>query len=302
MPLITICGVPQSGKTTRALLLKEEIEIHLAAETTSTHDPNEPNASAGDGRKKTGRAPPVMNRTVVVVNEESLGIDKGVAYSSPHEEKKARGALLSAIERHLSRDTIVICDSLNYIKGFRYQLFCVARALGTPTCTVFCARPFEKGATPSPNTQLTPILIANLTSRFEEPESRNRWDAPLFTLLPTDPSPLPHILAALLRTPPPPNLSTVVKPLTETNYLHEMDRKTGEVVEFVWKVQNDPTSEGNGSSTAQQPRLRLPPRIVPLAELRRLRRQYTTLNRMHTQLDVRKVVDGFVEYLNTNLE
>jgi protein KTI12 len=52
------------------------------------------------------------------------------------EEKKARGALLSAVERLLNRDTIVIADALNYVKGFRYQLYCVARAVSTPHCTV----------------------------------------------------------------------------------------------------------------------------------------------------------------------
>jgi tRNA uridine 5-carbamoylmethylation protein Kti12 len=30
----------------------------------------------------------------------------------------------------------VIADSLNYIKGFRYELYCVARALKTPHCCV----------------------------------------------------------------------------------------------------------------------------------------------------------------------
>lgn len=52
------------------------------------------------------------------------------------EEKKARGALLSAVERLLSKDDIVIADGMNYIKGFRYQLYCVARAIGTPHCVV----------------------------------------------------------------------------------------------------------------------------------------------------------------------
>lgn len=39
------------------------------------------------------------------------------------------------VKRALGRDTIVIVDGMNYIKGWRYQLWCEAKAVGT-TCTV----------------------------------------------------------------------------------------------------------------------------------------------------------------------
>jgi tRNA uridine 5-carbamoylmethylation protein Kti12 len=39
----------------------------------------------------------------------------------------------------LSKDAIVIADDLNYIKGFRYQLWCEAKAAGTRCCTIHCA-------------------------------------------------------------------------------------------------------------------------------------------------------------------
>lgn len=38
----------------------------------------------------------------------------------------ARGALLSAIDRCLSRRRTVIFDTHNNIKGYRYQLWCIA--------------------------------------------------------------------------------------------------------------------------------------------------------------------------------
>lgn len=68
-------------------------------------------------------------------------------YSRPPEtalEKPARGALFSAVQRQLSRDSILIVDSLNYIKGFRYQMYCAAREMKLRTCTVrplFCTPP-----------------------------------------------------------------------------------------------------------------------------------------------------------------
>jgi tRNA uridine 5-carbamoylmethylation protein Kti12 len=39
----------------------------------------------------------------------------------------------------LSKDAIVISDSLNYIKGYRYQLWCEAKAAGTRCCVVHVA-------------------------------------------------------------------------------------------------------------------------------------------------------------------
>lgn len=53
-----------------------------------------------------------------------------------NEEKKARGTFISAVERFLSVDDIVIADGMNYIKGFRYQLHCVTKAVPTPHCVV----------------------------------------------------------------------------------------------------------------------------------------------------------------------
>lgn len=51
-------------------------------------------------------------------------------------EKPARGALFSAMQRQMGQDTILIVDSLNYIKGFRYQMYCAAREMKIRVCTV----------------------------------------------------------------------------------------------------------------------------------------------------------------------
>lgn len=51
-------------------------------------------------------------------------------------EKIARATLFTAVQRHISRDTILIIDALNYIKGFRYQLYCAAREFKLRVCTV----------------------------------------------------------------------------------------------------------------------------------------------------------------------
>jgi protein KTI12 len=64
-------------------------------------------------------------------------------YIDDKSEKNTRAALKSAVERLISKDTTVILDSLNYIKGYRYELFCLARAATTPHCVIYCDVPLE---------------------------------------------------------------------------------------------------------------------------------------------------------------
>lgn len=51
-------------------------------------------------------------------------------------EKETRGSLRAAVDHALNAKTVVVLDSLNYIKGFRYQLYCAARAESTQHCVV----------------------------------------------------------------------------------------------------------------------------------------------------------------------
>ena len=57
-------------------------------------------------------------------------------------EKPARAAFFTALQRQLSTDTILIADGMNYIKGFRYQMYCAAREFRLRVCTV--SRPSTK--------------------------------------------------------------------------------------------------------------------------------------------------------------
>jgi hypothetical protein len=62
--------------------------------------------------------------------------DEGGGSSDSRQEKPARATLLSAVQRSLNRDTIVIVDAMNYIKGSRYQMYLTARELSCRVCTV----------------------------------------------------------------------------------------------------------------------------------------------------------------------
>ncbi|KAF7725452.1 kti12, chromatin associated [Apophysomyces ossiformis] len=279
MPLIILTGFPSSGKTQRA----QQIEQYFA-----------------DRSKQEDK-----NLKIHVISDESLNVPKE-AYREAREEKKARGAMLSAVERTLSKDDLVIADGMNYIKGFRYQLYCVARAIGTPHCVVHAGTPVEKAK--EWNSQRTDsydeAVLDELVTRYEEPDGRNRWDSPLFTVIYDDETiPGDNLWdAVMLRKPPPPNLSTVSKPVSDTNYVYELDKVTLEIINAVIEGQKE---FGPGGLPMTVPRsshkVINPSRTITLSELRRLRKQFVSINKMRTTLDIDRLAELFADYLNTNL-
>lgn len=113
MQLILISGYPASGKTHRSNQLVEFFKSKIQA--------------SSDAR--------ISRLKVCHINPQSLGLNRDV-YQEAQTEKDARATEYSAIKRALGKDTIVIADGLNYIKGFRYQLYCEAKAVQTPSCVV----------------------------------------------------------------------------------------------------------------------------------------------------------------------
>ena len=131
----------------------------------------------------------------VLLNEEILSIAKSSGYKDSHAEKSTRGVLKSAVHHNLSSEVYVIIDSLNYIKGFRYELFCIAKTLKTPHCCVWIQCD-EKISTVWSQHQreenegdgFDDNMLIDMRRRFEMPNERNRWDRPLFivNMTPTD--------------------------------------------------------------------------------------------------------------------
>ncbi|KAJ2518604.1 kti12, chromatin associated [Coemansia sp. RSA 2049] len=283
MPLVMMTGLPSSGKTTRALELERLLNERLS-QPTNQH----------------------RRLSVQVVGDSTLGVGHGV-YGRASEEKMARGALLSAVERAVSRETIVIVDAPNYIKGLRYQLFCVGREVSTTQCVVHCAIPVAeahrinqaRGAEGYES-----ALFEELAMRYEEPNPAAKWDSPLFTVIQHDPNdqlPFDDIWDALVeKRAPAPNFSTAMKPVTETNYLFELDKATQEIIAAVLDAQKSgvPMYEIVVPGTSEK--IRLPGRSLTLSELRRLRMQFTKLNRQ-VPLKIDKIPELFVSYLNINL-
>ena len=79
---------------------------------------------------------------VLIVSEDQVlernGEDKNVTLSDSIKEKTLRSDLKSQVLRDLSKDTVVILDGLNYIKGYRYELYCASKSVKTTQVTVHC--------------------------------------------------------------------------------------------------------------------------------------------------------------------
>ncbi|XP_020808195.1 protein KTI12 homolog [Drosophila serrata] len=217
MPIVVITGLPASGKSTRSRQVRDYFiqrgkKVHLISENEAV--PKAlfgKNQHAGDSQK----------------------------------EKVVRSDLKSAALRHVNKEDLVILDAGNYIKGYRYELYCATKASRTTQCTLFCCIPQEQAWTfntqrtapdevpqetetgqPLDNSDVpyTREIFDALCMRYEEPQSNNRWDSPLVVALPEDTLDVEGIYKALYETQPlPPNLSTQNAPLGATNYLFELD-------------------------------------------------------------------------------
>ncbi|XP_078113087.1 protein KTI12 homolog isoform X2 [Sander vitreus] len=204
MPLIVMCGYPCSGKTQKA----EELKVCFERNT---------------------------DRKVYIVGDGALGVEKNTVYADSQKEKNVRASLKAEVERKLNKDDIVILDSLNYIKGYRYELFCLIKHAQTPHCLVYCLTSDEVSSAWNIDReaaeQYTQEIFDALVLRFEAPDSRNRWDSPLFTILKDDTLPYEAISDALFkRKAPPPNQSTQSQPLSSANFLYELDKITQDVL------------------------------------------------------------------------
>ena len=284
MPLIVVTGFPSSGKTSAVTKLVKFFE----------------------GKEM----------DVCVVREDQLlgGLSKNVIFSDSKHEKEVRGRLKSEVVRLLTKDNVVICDGLNYIKGFRYELYCASKSVKTTQVTVQCDvsaedatawnrdRP-EAGDDGAENTgRYEGNILRELVQRYEAPVSTNRWDAPLFLVLRDGVVMCEDIFDALFnKKPPAPNQSTQNAPLSSTSFVYELDQQTQAVVAAIMDAQK--TAAGVGvdiSVPGAAERVKLS-RHYTLPELARTKRQFLVFAKQKSCHDVSKLSTMFVQYLNANL-
>ncbi|XP_066541172.1 protein KTI12 homolog [Hoplias malabaricus] len=271
MPLIVLLGFPCSGKSRRA----EELREYFTNNT---------------------------ERKVHVVGDEAAGVERNSVYSDSQREKNLRAALRSEVERKLNKDDVVILDSMNYIKGYRYELFCLVKHTQTPHCLVYCLTSADLSSAwnkeREAERQYSQEVLDSLVLRFEAPDSRNRWDSPLFTVHKDDTLPFEAISDAVFkRKAPPPNQSTQSQPLSSANFLYELDRVTQDVLMTVLDSQKTsvPGDLITIPGATEKVELR---RSLNMAELRRLRRQFISYTKTHPTDHIGQIANMFVQYLN----
>lgn len=165
MPSLILTGYPAAGKTNIAKILKERALLQ----------------------------PEIQN--VVVINEENACPDmtKQQCYETSLAEKKTRAALKSAFDRSVSssnKNTLVVLDSLNYIKGFRYELHCLSKAAGERHGILWILNQAsvvetwndERPESTKSREAYSTGQLRELILRYEPPDPRNRWDKPLYTV------------------------------------------------------------------------------------------------------------------------
>ena len=194
-------------------------------------------------------------------------------YGTARAEKDARATLYSAVKRALGRDDVVVLDSGNYIKGWRYQLHCEAKNMGTPSCVVHVGTTGEEATVlndknlaqqPDTSAQISGSgtsdpydtqIHAELVMRFEEPNPLTRWDSPLFTVPWSDPTPpLARLWEEMVepkdkdgaRRVIKPNQATVLTPASAPGHLYVLDRVTQAVLAKVQAYGLEHAGEGGG--------------------------------------------------------
>ncbi|TFK44648.1 chromatin associated protein KTI12 [Crucibulum laeve] len=300
MALITISGYPSSGKTQRATEIKEYLEHKL-------QDPSY-------------QGPQLK---VSILSDDILGLNRS-AYNESRSEKPARGALFTAMQRQMSLDTVLIVDALNYIKGFRYQMYCAAREMKLRVCTVFVVASHELcrewNLARQDGHSYAPETFENLLVRYEEPSSMVRWDSPLFTVMWTDQSiPGEGIWDAITKgNVKPPNSGTLSVVKAPTDALHTLEQTTASMVSAIMiesaSMQGSagPVTLSLPSSPSLRPRIILPPRNLTLSELQRLKRQFVTVHKKAITLGTTEkgsvnwgeesIASKFVEYLEEHIK
>jgi protein KTI12 len=220
-----------------------------------------------------------------------------------YEEKKLRSTFMSTVERHLSRDEWVIADSMAYIKGYRYQMYCAARAIPTPHCLVYCDTPVDLcrqwNLKRSANESFDTKVFEELVMRFEEPKIHQRWDTPMIIVQAEDEEvPITKVLDALhSKKNVVPTQATLPNTAANTELLQELDETIQNIILQILDAQK----QGGDSDAIHIDKFDIPISLCgkqyTLPELRRLRRQFMQMNKMHRVKE--RIGESFITYLNS---
>ena len=220
-----------------------------------------------------------------------------------------RASLKSEVERNLDSDTIVILDSLNYIKGYRYELYCLARSAKTTLTNIYCETDVEVAqewnAARDQAVAFTEELFNDYKGRLEVPNPANRWDCPWFIIRPHEDTPYDDINKAVLsgKLPKAP-ISNKQEEGLDTNYIYELDKKWTAINEFIIQKQQE-FNEGDSISAAEvggaTKMLTLHKFYSPI-ELKNLKKEFITLSKLHPPKQMENFADLYITFMDSNYE
>jgi len=241
-----------------------------------------------------------------MVSLDTLGIERNSMYRDVASEKRCRSAIMSAAEKDLSKQTVVIVDWLNHIKGIRYELFCRARTASTTHCVVYCeATPEQVRAAnerEDEKRRYEEKILEDLLRRLEEPNEKNRWDSPLFVIKDEkEELPCKQIADVLLKGKAHiASFATAVKPEESATLVYDQDRITQEIMKAVLTAQQNGSGPGDVVSVPHTKKLVTLTRRLGLPELRRLQQQFLKVAQVRTLTKTEDIAAAFVDYLNTS--
>lgn len=138
MPLIIITGIPSSGKSKRSLELKEYFETNRGKKVDIINEVDSI-AKAGYDRNSYYDGECYFRST-----QRKIHCVNWMKYfPDSKKEKSIRGDIKSEAQRRLNPNDILILDGSNYIKGYRYEIYCMSKLYKTPQCTIHCEIPVE---------------------------------------------------------------------------------------------------------------------------------------------------------------
>ncbi|EFA08254.2 protein KTI12 homolog isoform X1 [Tribolium castaneum] len=275
MPLIVVTGVPCSGKTTRSTELKQFFESH-------------------------GKEVHVVSEFDQIIK---ANFEKNAFFSDAAAEKHIRSLLKSEVLKLITQKNVVILDALNYIKGYRYELYCGSKANKNTQCTVHTeinrdeAWKFNEKR-PELERYIRDTFDA-LLMRYEDPDGKNRWDSPLFVVFPGQELDKSAIMSCLFDSEPVvPNMSTQNPPLNSTN-LYDLDQVTKKITDGLVKSKN--MGVQGAVKIEDFPHLSIDISNVTVQKLMILRRQYLSYCKLHPP-DTKQIPQLFIQYLITSLQ
>lgn len=154
MPLILLTGVPSSGKST----LAQEISQYFQDR---------------------------QHQVKIVSDSEILDWDgRDAVYSSISKEKELRGWLKAEALRYLNRNYIIILDAASYIKGYRYEIYCMVKETKTQYCVIEKLVDTETcwAWNETRENKYSRSTFDAIVFRYEKCDENNRWDSPLLRL------------------------------------------------------------------------------------------------------------------------